>query len=108
MTRQVAKNAAWNILGVGLPILAGLLAVPLLLHGLGQARFGVFSLALGLFGFAGIFDLGLGRALTQTVASELGKGSPQAAIAGLARKALLAVFAWAPHGGLCYGYRLRR
>jgi len=100
MTRQVAKNAAWNILGVGLPILAGLLAVPLLLHGLGQARFGVFSLALGLFGFAGIFDLGLGRALTQTVATELGKGSPQSAIAGLARKALLAVFALGAAWGL--------
>lgn len=93
MIQLVGKNALWNVIGVCLPILAGLLAVPLLLHGLGQSRVGVFSLVLGLFGFAGIFDLGLGRALTQAVASEQGKGSNLLAIAGLARKALVAVFA---------------
>lgn len=91
MTIRVAKNAAWNLIGVSLPLLAGLLAVPLLLHGLGQAKLGVFSLALGLFGFAGVFDLGLGRALTQTIASEQGKGSSLPAIAGLVRRGLLAV-----------------
>lgn len=91
MSRRVAKNAGWNLIGVSLPLLAGLIAVPLLLHSLGQAKLGVFSLALGLFGFAGVFDLGLGRALTQTIASEQGKGASQPAIAGLVRQGLLAV-----------------
>ena len=91
MSRRVAINAVWNLFGVGLPILAGIMAVPMLLHGLGSARLGVFSLALGLFGFSGLFDFGLGRALTQTVASEQGKGSSLAAIAGLVRQGLLAV-----------------
>ena len=91
MSIRVAKNAGWNLIGVSLPLLAGLLAVPLLLHGLGQAKLGVFSLALGLFGFAGVFDLGLGRALTQTIASEQGKGSSLPAIARLVRRGLLAV-----------------
>lgn len=91
MSIRVAKNAGWNLVGVSLPLLAGLIAVPLLLHGLGQAKLGVFSLALGLFGFAGVFDLGLGRALTQTIASEQGKGASLPAIAGLVRRGLLAV-----------------
>lgn len=91
MRIRVAKNAAWNIIGVSLPLLAGLLAVPLLLHGLGQAKLGIFSLALGLFGFSGLFDLGLGRAITQTIASEQGKGAHLNAIAGLIRRGLLVV-----------------
>ncbi|MGC8698303.1 MAG: MATE family efflux transporter, partial [Halothiobacillus sp.] len=93
MSLRVAKNASWNIIGVSLPLLAGVLAVPLLLHGLGQAKLGVFSLALGIFGFAGVFDLGLGRALTQTIASEQGKGASLPAIAGLVRRGLAAVLA---------------
>ncbi|MHB9021012.1 MAG: MATE family efflux transporter [Halothiobacillus sp.] len=100
MSIRIAKNAAWNVIGVSLPLIAGVLAVPLLLHGLGQAKLGVFSLALGLFGFAGVFDLGLGRALTQTVASEQGKGSSQPAIAGLARRGLGAVLALGLFWGL--------
>jgi len=91
MSLRVAKNASWNIIGVSLPLLAGVIAVPLLLHGLGQAKLGVFSLALGIFGFAGVFDLGLGRALTQTIASEQGKGASLPAIAGLVRRGLAAV-----------------
>jgi O-antigen/teichoic acid export membrane protein len=93
MSRRVAKNAVWNIVGVSLPLVAGLLSVPLLLHGLGQTKLGIFSLAMGLFGFAGVFDLGIGRALTQTIASEQGKGSSQPAIATLVRRGLAAVLA---------------
>lgn len=99
---RIALNAVWNVIGTVLPMVAGLLSVPMLLRGLGDARLGVFSLALGLIGFAGIFDLGLGRALTQTVARETGLGSAPDALAELVRKALLAVLvlggAWG--GGL--------
>ncbi len=89
---RLGYNVLWNILGSTLPLIAGVVAVPLLLHGMGDARLGVFTLALGLIGFSGLFDLGLGRALTQMVASEQGKGTPSGAIAGLARKALAALF----------------
>lgn len=88
---RVVHNAAWNVIGTVLPMVAGLISVPMLLRGLGDARLGIFSLALGLIGFAGIFDLGLGRALTQTVARETGLGCSPDALAELVRKALLAV-----------------
>lgn len=93
MRSGIGRNAVWNVVGVILPSAAGLLAMPLLLHGLGVARLGVFTLALGLIGFSGIFDLGLGRALTQIVASELGGGASQRQLAGLVRKALVILFA---------------
>jgi len=64
----VVANAGWNLLGNLLPALAGLLAVPYLLHRLGNERFGLLSLGWVLIGYFGLFDFGLGRALTKGVA----------------------------------------
>jgi O-antigen/teichoic acid export membrane protein len=83
MSRNVAKNALWNVGGQLASLSVGLVALPLLLHELGAARLGVFTLALGLIGFSGLFDLGLGRALTQTVSSSLGQGRSQGEVAAL-------------------------
>ncbi|NMF88459.1 flippase [Aromatoleum petrolei] len=88
MRSSVGRNAAWNVAGIAVPSIAGIVAVPLLLTGLGGARLGVFTLAIGLIGFAGVFDLGLGRALTQLVASEHGRGAVPSDLATLARRAL--------------------
>ncbi len=68
----LARGAVWNLLGQGLPFLAALLAIPMLAAGLGTDRFGVLSLAWVLIGYVSLFDLGLGRALTQLVARQLG------------------------------------
>lgn len=83
MSRQVAHNALWNVAGTLASLIVGLVALPVLLHALGAARLGIFTLALGLIGFSGLLDLGLGRALTQTVSSALGSGRPRAAVAAL-------------------------
>src|SRR5258708_12347977 len=48
--------------------------IPILIQGLGKERFGVLALAWALIGYASLFDLGLGRALTQLVAKKLGAG----------------------------------
>ena len=81
--RHVARNAAWNVAGTLVSVAVGLIALPVLLHALGAARLGVFTLALGLIGFSGLLDLGLGRALTQSVSSALGRGRPREAVAAL-------------------------
>lgn len=83
MSRRIARNALWNVGGTLASLLVGLVALPVLLHALGAARLGVFTLALGLIGFSGLLDLGLGRALTQTVASALGAGRARAQVAAL-------------------------
>jgi len=88
MSRRVARNALWNVGGQLVSLAVGLLALPLLLLQLGAARLGVFTLALGLIGLSGLFDLGLGRALTQTVSSGLAQGRSRAQLAALVAKVI--------------------
>ena len=72
--RLLAKNTLWNLLGSGAPMVVAVVCIPVLIHGLGKDRFGVLTLAWALIGYASLFDLGLGRALTQIVAKKLGAG----------------------------------
>lgn len=62
------KNIAWNLAGLGGPLIVAALTIPALIRMIGMERFGLLALAWGLIGFAGIFDLGIGRATTQTIA----------------------------------------
>ncbi|MHB9111383.1 MAG: flippase [Thermoleophilia bacterium] len=70
----LARNSLFNLIGQGIPLLVALFAIPLLIHGLGTDRFGVLTLAWMVIGYFSVFDLGLGRALTQLVAKKLGAG----------------------------------
>src|SRR5438874_1266844 len=72
--RLLAKNTLWNLLGSGAPMLVAVFCIPILIRGLGKERFGILTLAWALIGYVSLFDLGLGRALTQLVARKLGAG----------------------------------
>src|SRR5258708_39080037 len=72
--RLLARNVIWNLIGNGAPMLVAVFCIPLLIRGLGKDRFGVLALAWALIGYASLFDLGLGRALTQLAAKKLGAG----------------------------------
>ncbi len=72
--RLLARNTIWNLIGSGAPMIVALFSIPILIHRLSGDRFGVLALAWGLIGYAGMFDIGLGRALTQLVAKKLGAG----------------------------------
>jgi O-antigen/teichoic acid export membrane protein len=72
--RILARNTIWNLFGQSAPLLVALFAIPLLIKGLGTARFGVLTLAWAVVGYFSLFDLGLGRALTKLVAEKLGDG----------------------------------
>ena len=89
--KGVRRNAAINIAGNLVPMFAAVLAMPMLLGGLGAARMGIFTLALGLFGFAGIFDLGIGRALTRSIAHYSQLGTAARRIAPLLKTGLVVV-----------------
>lgn len=71
--RVLKRSLAWNALGTLLPVLAAVGAVPLLIAGLGTHRFGLLTLVWALVGYASLFDLGLGRALTVIAAERLGR-----------------------------------
>src|SRR6266853_237853 len=72
--RLLARNTVWNLIGSGAPLLVAVFCIPILIRGLGNERFGVLTLTWTLIGYASLFDLGLGRALTQLVARKLGAG----------------------------------
>ncbi len=75
--RRLARNVFWNLLGTGAPLLVAIIAIPILIEGLGTARFGVLTLAWMVVGYFSLFDLGLGRALTKLVAEKLGQGQDE-------------------------------
>lgn len=68
---RLARGTVHNLLGMGAPLLAGLLSIPVLVRGLGVERFGVLTLAWVITGYFSLFDLGLGRALTQLIATRV-------------------------------------
>jgi O-antigen/teichoic acid export membrane protein len=52
-------------------MIAALVTVPLLIRGLGNERFGILTVGWVVIGYFGLFDFGLGRALTKLVAERL-------------------------------------
>lgn len=71
---KILRNVAWTLLGTGLPMLAALVSVPLLIEAIGLVRFGVLSIAWIIVGYFSLFDMGMGRALSQIVARRFGRG----------------------------------
>ncbi len=72
-TSRLVRYTGWNLLGMTLPMVVALVAIPLLVRGLGDERFGVLSIIWVLVGYFSIFDFGLGRALTRMTAKKLGQ-----------------------------------
>jgi O-antigen/teichoic acid export membrane protein len=66
--RRLAWHSLLNLAGQGIPVFAALIAVPVLIRYMGTERFGILTLVWAIIGYFGLFDLGLGRALTQLVA----------------------------------------
>ncbi|WP_197017219.1 flippase [Pseudoxanthomonas suwonensis] len=75
-----------------------LFAIPLLLKGYGDERFGFLAIAWSLIGYFSIFDLGMGRALTKLVSERLAVGC-EADIPDIARTALSTMLVF---GGLAF------
>ena len=69
--RVVAKNSLFNLLGQILPMMVGLLTIPIIVKGLGTNGYGILAIAYIVLGYFGIFDLGLSRATVKFVAENL-------------------------------------
>ena len=69
---QLSRNVIWSLLGTSAPLLVAVIAIPILVDGLGVARFGILTLAWMVVGYFGLFDMGIGRALIKFVAERLG------------------------------------
>jgi O-antigen/teichoic acid export membrane protein len=69
--RRLVRNSALNMLGLVVPLVIAVVAMPLLIRGLGAERFGILTLAWAAIGYFNLFELGLSRALTQAVSRRL-------------------------------------
>ncbi len=74
----LVRNVVLNFIGELSPLVVSLLALPVVIRGLGIERFGVLSLAWVLIGYFNLFDLGLGRATTKCVAEHVETGDQSA------------------------------
>lgn len=72
--RLLGRNTGFTLIGQAATLLAAFVSVPLLVGGLGTARFGVLTLAWAVIGYAQVFDLGIGRALTKLTSEAIGEG----------------------------------
>lgn len=72
--RLLAGNVALNLAGWLLPALVALAAYPVLIRSMGTERFGLLALAWSVVGYFSVFDLGVGRALTQALAEQAARG----------------------------------
>ncbi len=70
----LARNTVLNMIGLGVPMIVGVLAIPFTIRLLGTERFGILSLVWVVVGYLAFFDLGLGRATTKFIAEALGRG----------------------------------
>ena len=97
--RTVAHSALWNLLGRIGPILIAIAVTPQLVALLGPSRWGVFTIALSLVGIFGIFDFGIGRALTRMISERLAHREEEQA-AGLVFSGLLVLAILGVVGGI--------
>lgn len=70
----VARNSALYFLSLGIPAVAALFLVPVIVRALGPSRFGLLALAWAVAETTGMFDFGLGKATVRFVADATGKG----------------------------------
>lgn len=99
---SLTRNSIYNLLGQGLPMLVGLITIPRLVHALGVDRFGILTLTWAVMGYFSLFDLGLGRALTQLVAERSGAGNDKE-LPDIIRTALIMMLGLGLVGGVCLG-----
>ncbi|MEJ7685838.1 MAG: flippase [Variovorax sp.] len=96
---SLRRNTLWNLAGAGLPLAVGAAVVPYLIRESGVEAFGILTLVWALIGYFSLFDLGLGRALTQKMAQRLAGPSP-GDVHGIAKSGVLLATATGVAGGL--------
>ena len=92
MSRSITSNTLINLAGQSIPIAFALVAIPQIISGIGTDRFGILTLAWLVIGYFSLFDLGLGRALTQIISDRrTSESSEKLAVTTWTALALMAI-----------------
>ncbi len=73
----IVRNTVLNFFGLVIPLAVGFITIPMVVRALGNDRFGILALVWVVFGYFGLFDLGLGRTTTRYIADALGRNEPE-------------------------------
>ena len=65
LKRTLGRNIVSNWAGYAVQVAVAFFLTPFILHSLGEARYGVWTLAVGLTGYYGLLDLGFSSGITQ-------------------------------------------
>ncbi len=65
---RIRKNSVYNVIGIAGSTILLLAFTPLLLHQMGTANYGLWTISLSAFGLLGVLELGLGKGLAKFVA----------------------------------------
>jgi O-antigen/teichoic acid export membrane protein len=71
MLRILIRNIISNWLGFGVQVAVAFFLTPFVLHTLGDTRYGIWALVIGLTGYYGLLDLGFRSGITQYLTRHL-------------------------------------
>ena len=69
--KRLLSGFSWNFIGMILPVILAFFAIPFLIQGYGNDRFGFLSIIWLVVGYFSVFDLGLSRSLTKIISNRL-------------------------------------
>ncbi len=72
-SKGIVSNTFFSIASKVFPIIISLICIPVIIKGLGEEKYGAFTIALVFIGYFNLFDLGLGRAITKLISERIGK-----------------------------------
>lgn len=72
-SKGIVSNTFFSIASKVFPIIISLICIPIIIKGLGEEKYGAFTIALVFIGYFNLFDLGLGRAITKLISERIGK-----------------------------------
>lgn len=67
-SKKVVRNTLFNYLAVFSYFLIRFVSLPIIIHGLGNDRYGIYATVMGVVSYVGLLDLGIGISLTKFVA----------------------------------------